>query len=103
MNKSTITINGELDEVMRVGSVFTHATETKFFNGLGKCEVLYNETGEALNSGFFVSSTSIESEFPVTADNLNALLSEYPDSRVVVVLDTDAGQWIAASDGAVAL
>lgn len=103
MNKSTITINGELNEVMHMSSIFTHGLETQFFEDLGSFEILETEVGESLNSGFFVSKTVFKSEVKPNDSTLNKLLSEFSDSRVVVVLDTDDGQWIAATDGAVAL
>ncbi len=103
MNKSTVIINGELDDVMAVTSPFTHEVKSKFFNGLGESKVVGSETGESAGSGYFVSHTILESENSPTIDSINLLLSEYPDSKVVVFLNTEVGSWLASNDGAVAI
>jgi hypothetical protein len=102
MNKSTITINGELTEVMDVSAVFTHAVETDFFKNFDEVSIVELEVGEGLG-GMFVSRVVLETDKEVTDADLNVLLSEFPESRVVIVLETEQGKWVVATEGAVAL
>jgi hypothetical protein len=103
MNKSILKINGEINEVVAVAQPFTHEAPSGFFDGLGEHEMIGVEIGESAGSGLFVASVIFKSENEPTTDNLNTLLEEYSDSKVVLFLETDNNIYIASAEGAVAV
>jgi hypothetical protein len=103
MNKSILKINGEINEVVAVAQPFTHEAPSGFFDGLGEHEMIGVEIGESAGSGLFVASVIFKSENEPTTDNLNTLLEEYSDSKVVLFLETDNNIFVANADGAVAV
>jgi hypothetical protein len=103
MNKSILKINGEINEVVAVAQPFTHEAPSGFFDGLGDYEVVGTEIGESAGSGLFVASVVFKSENEPTTDNMNTLLEEYSDSKVVLFLETDNNIYVASAEGAVAV
>jgi hypothetical protein len=103
MNKSTLVINGEIDKVTQVASPFTHEVPSAFFNGIGEYKVIETEISESLNSGFFVAKIVFESELAPDTDSLKALLAEYSDSKVLLVLEGGSNILLASAEGALAV
>ena len=103
MNKSILKINGEVNEVVILAQPFTHEAPSGFFDGLGDYEVVGVEIGESAGSGLFVAKVILKSENEPTVENMNTLIEEFPDTKVVLLLETDSGLFVASTDGAVAV
>jgi hypothetical protein len=103
MNKSTLVINGEVDMVTQVASPFTHEVPSAFFNDLGNYKVIGTEISQSANTGFFVAKVILESDVFPSVNNLNALLGEYADSKVLLVLESDNEVLLASAEGALAV
>jgi len=103
MNRSTLIVNGEVDKVTEVASPFTHEVPSAFFNDIGKYEVIGTEISQSANTGFFIARVDFKSEIFPTKDNLNALLAEYPDSKVLLVLENESEVILASAEGALAV
>ena len=103
MNKSTLKINGEIDDIVQVASPFTHDAPTGFFDGLGDYKMIGTEISESLQSGFFVATITFESEIEPTVDNVQTLINEFDDVKSIFMLETVSGLLISSSDGNVAV
>jgi hypothetical protein len=103
MKKSTLVINGEIDKVTEVASPFTHEVPSAFFNDLGNYEVVGTEISESANTGFFIAKVILNSDAFPSKPNLNALLAEYPDSQVLLVLENGTEVILASAEGALAV
>ena len=103
MNKSILKINGEVDDVVVVAQPFTHEAPSGFFDNLGDYEVIGVEIGESAGSGLFVGTVYFKSQNEPTLDNLNTLLEEYSNTKVLLFLDTESNMYVASADGAVAV
>lgn len=103
MNKSILKVNGEINEVVAVAQPFTHEAPSGFFDGLGDYDVIGVEIGESAGDGLFVASIKFTSENEPTIANLNTLLEEYSDSKVLAFLETTNNTYVANVDGAVAV
>jgi hypothetical protein len=103
MNKSLLQINGEIDDVVKVLEPFTHSKRSKFFAGLGEYEIRGTEIGESAGEGLFVGTTIIMSENVPGIDDLNVLLEEYKDNKVLAFLETIEGRLLATNEGAFAV
>lgn len=95
MKTTTLTINGEVFDVTAMAQPFTHEAPTGFFSGLGEYEVLDTVIGQSLGAGLFTAEIKFKSENEPTVDNLQSLLSEYPDADVTSFLDTESGILLA--------
>jgi hypothetical protein len=103
MNKSILKINGEVNDVVVVAQPFTHEAPSGFFDGLGDYEVVGVEISESAGSGLFVAKVILKSDNEPTVENMNTLIEEFPESKVVLLLDTDTGVYVASANGAVAV
>jgi hypothetical protein len=103
MKKSILKINGEINEVVAVAQPFTHKAPSGFFDGLGNYEVIGVEVGESAGSGLFVATVGFKSQNEPDVTNLNTLLEEYSNTKVLVFLETDSNTYVASVEGAVAV